>query len=290
MAETKDGFYSRFKFWIDWAVTAVTLLSAGAGIYHVAWWYHSVPPLSTAKIIGPQSIEYAGQYALFHVDSLGREPKHLIYTWGVEPLMPQPPNQPLPLVRPTGKPGEAQLDTVAGRWRLSVSVADPVSRSGQMVSIDVSVPHEGRGPVTPVTPINPVNPKPDRPDKPVTPDPPPPPPPSGKFDTFTIDVQKSLVDVTSPDKAAEIALMSSGASDVSEALRTGRLSHLGGLPLRIAVVSEIMATDKKIKNASNWAVFGQKVNTAASGYVKSGDLVSAADWADFLTAFAAGLK
>jgi hypothetical protein len=252
-----------------------------------------------AKIIGPASIAYAGQYAAFHVDVPGKDPASLIFAWSVEPLCPIAATQPLPAVRPTSKSGEAQLDTVAGRWRLSSAIADPATRTAFMLSIDVVVP--GDTPAPPPGPApNPPAPNPPAPTPRPTPGPAPTPVPQplppapdpvvSRFAQFTADVAGWLAEVNSPDKAADVSVIASGASDVATSLKTGPLSHLSGLPLRIAVASEVLRNNNRVKNAVNWAAFGQRINTAAGAAVKDGKLNTAADWAEFLLAFAAGLK
>ena len=281
-------------------IIAVALFALGAASGQFLNYSTKAPVVENGvKIIGPASVGYPGQYAAFHVDVPGRQVASLIVTWSVEPLCPLAANQPLPSVRPTTKPGEAQLDTVSGRWRLSASVADPALRTGEIVSIEVFVPRESPGPV-PVPPQPLPNPTPQPAPSPApnpTPGPQPTPPPLppvpdpvvSRFAQFTSDVSKWLSEVNSHDKAQE-AMIAAGALEVAQSLKTGSLSHLSGLPLRIAVASEVMSNNNKVKNLSAWSQFGQRVNNAAGSALKAGRLSSASDWSEFLTAFSAGLK
>ncbi|MEI8018574.1 MAG: hypothetical protein WCH39_10280 [Schlesneria sp.] len=269
---------------IQGVFVAVILLALGAGGMRLMQDVEKhVPADRSAKIVGPASVEYAGQYAAFQAVVPGKDPAMLIYTWGVEPQCPIAANQPLPSCRSTGKPGEVQLDTVAGRWRLSVAVSERFAKTGQMVSIDVSVPG-GQRPFVPTPAPSPApNPQPQ-------PLPQPDPTPVGRFAQFTVDVRAWLSEVQSPDKIAEASVIATGATEVAASLRTGSLSKLSGLPLRIAVASEVLRNNNKVHNAAGWSAFGARVNAAAGAAVKAGQLNSAGDWAEFLQAFSDGLK
>lgn len=282
---------------IQGIVIALLCAVGGAGTYHLVQTTPSAPIEKVAKIVGPTSIAFAGQYAEYHVDVPGKNPSSLIYTWSVEPVTPIDANSPVPTVRPTNKTGFSTLDTVAGKWRLTVAIADPSSKSGQVCSIEVCVPHEG----TPAPSPNP-SPKPDvqpKPDPAPSPGPAPgpapqptptPTPDTNRFSEFTSNVRTWLSQVGSPDKEADVALMAAGAADVAAALRTGNMSKLSGLTLRVAVASAIMASNDKLKNPTNWAAFGKNVNAAATKALNAGQLNAPSDWAEFLDAFQKGLK
>ena len=279
---------------IQGLLLALMCSAAGAGLHYLAQTKStpSTPVDTSAKIVGPAAIAYAGQYAAYHVDVPGKNPASLIVTWSIESVTPIATSTPIPNVRPTGKPGEAQVDTVAGHWRLAAAIADPVAKSGQVCSIEICVPHEHDPPSPGPTPTPSPAPGPAPLPTPVpTPGPTPQPAPdSGKFSQFATDVAGWLSQVNSPDKTNEASLIAAGAAEVATSLRTGSLSKLSGLPLRIAVASAVMANNNKIKNATSWAAFGQNVNAAASNALKAGQLNTASDWADFLAAFERGLK
>ncbi len=269
---------------------AVILLALGAGGMRLIQDVEKhVPADRSAKIVGPASVEYAGQYAAFQAVVPGKDPAMLIYTWAVEPQCPIAANQPLPSCRSTGKPGEVQLDTVAGRWRLSVAVSERFAKAGQMVSIDVFVPGSRSRP-EPAPAPNPAPNPPPNPQPQPQPLPQPDPTPAARFAQFTVDVRTWLTEVQSPDKAAEALVIATGATEVAASLKTGSLSRLSGLPLRIAVASEVLRNNNKVHNTASWSAFGQHVNAAAGAAVKAGQLNSAADWAEFLQAFSDGLK
>ena len=271
---------------------AILMIAAGAGGMYCVQLPQATHDTS-AKISGPAVIDYAGQYATFQAVVPGKNPSSLIFTWGVEPACSIATNQPLPVCRSTSRPGEVQLDTVAGRWRLFVSIADPSTRTGQMAWTEVTVP--GSRAPDPAPPSPPPAPKPlpvPAPNPAPAPSPQPPPEPvnPGRFAQISLDVAKWAAEVNSPDKAAEVNLIATGSLEVAESLKTGNLANLTGVQLRIGVVSAVLANHNRLKNGLSWSGFGQHVNAAATAGVKEGKLVTAADWAEFLTALANGLK
>lgn len=268
-----------------WCATSVVMAIVSA--WHYVRSREPVSPDSPAQIIGPKSVDYAGQYVAFHVTVPGRDPSKLIFAWTIEPVCPIAASQPVPMVRPTSNPGEAQPDAVAGHWRLSAAIADPRAKSAQIVSIDFVVPHEQAG----------VEPRPHVPNPPPLPGPPDPGPaptpgpgPLIPFAQFEQDVRSWAAAVNSPDKATEMAAMATGAAGIVTSLKTGAFSRLSGNPLAIAVASDILKANNKVKNPAAWRQFFSNANTAAASARKAGQLNSAADFADFLAAFERGLK
>jgi hypothetical protein len=282
---------------------AIGLLASGAGVMHAVT-ARQIPRVELSpKIVGPEKILYAGQHTVFHVDLPGKDPAVMIYAWSVEPL--GSPVVAIPGVRPTDRPGEVEMDAVAGRWRLTASVANPETKTGEILTTIVFVPGDPAPAPVPPSPLPAPLPAPQPAPQPVPtptpgPTPPPLPPPLppvpepvlpvSRFAQFASDVTRWLTDVNSPDKGTEVAQMASGALDVVNSLKSGQLSRLSDLPLRIAVASAVLANNNRLKNRSAWSGFGQHVNDAAGAAVKAGQLVTASDWADFLSAFATGLK
>ncbi len=239
-----------------------------------------------AEITGPDKIEFAGQLALFRATVPGKSPKDLIHTWGVEPLGEHCDHE--PVIVGTVNAGETQLTTVAGRWRLWCAITDPATRTGQMLSRLVVVPG---GPISPKPSPEPLPSPPPAP-TPSPPAPAPAPAPTNRFSDLTTEVRNWLLDVNSPNKATEAAALRSGALAIVDRLKSGDLSTQTGTALELNVVRAVQASNSDaIKaNASAWKGFAGKVGTYAGSALAVHKLSSAADWAEMLSAFAAGLS
>lgn len=280
-------------------VWAVVFAAGGAGVSQFSGKFTPAKAELAAKIIGPEKIDVAGEHAEYRIDIAGHDAGKMICAWSVERLDPKT-SSPIPVCRQSNKAGQVSLDTIGGHWRIHAAVADPHSRTAQMLSLDVTIAASDPGPVPPPQPAPLPSPKPDPqpvpPPLPPTPDPTPQPNPAptpvvNRFAQLTTDVTKWLTEVSSPTKADDEKAIVAGANLVIAALGDGgRLSELSGIPLRIAVASAILANHNKLPDPQAWAGFGSHVNAAASAAINAGQVQSAKDWSEFLTAFVAGIK
>lgn len=271
------------------AVLFGMLAMYGYHAFHLA-----TPPVELrAEIVGPDRIEFAGQLALFRASVPGKSPGKLIHTWDVESL--DGAAKFYPELLPTSNAGEIQCTTVAGRWRLWCAVTDPASRCGQMLSREVFIPRQAPNPIPP-KPVPP-EPSPPAPNPAPAPTPAPapsptPPAPANRFSDLTADVRAWLLDVSSPNKSAELAAMRAGAMAIVERLQTGDLSKSSGMSLELSVIRAVQQSNSDaIKgNAAAWKGFAGKVGTYAGTALSAKKLVAPADWAELLHAFADGLQ
>lgn len=282
-------------------VAVLTCVTAGLTIAAVRWWDGKPQPL-TAQIMGPAAVDCPGDDAVYHVVTPGRDPRHLLLTYGVEPKL-DGESQFLTEGLP---PGYVRLLTRPGHWRLNVAAADAATRESIMTSFKLVVP--GKQYIPP-------KPKPDSPEPVPSPDPPPspqpappspgpapspvptpppplPPAPANRFSDFTRDVRSWLADVSSPNKVTEQAAIAAGARAIAQRCKDGDLSKDTGYMLELAVVRAIQQANVQAVGASApaWKGLGLKASTFISSAISAKRLVTAADWSEALNAFADGLQ
>lgn len=244
------------------------------------------------EIVGPSAVSCPGDFLVLHAQQARADgDPELIFTWGVEPR-----HDGLVQIVPAADGRSAQVLTRPGKWKITVSAVDPTTRRGVLVSHDVAVPG------IQYVPTPGPQPKPDAPVAPLpspTPAPAPVPapapnpnPPPVRFAEISGQVRTWLAAVDSPDRQAEALRLADGCLAVAQRCKDGDLSKLTGLQLRIAVVSAVVQANSAAiaSHQAAWQPFVKQVNDAASGYVNSGQLATAADWNQFLNAFAGGLK
>ncbi|MBS0205683.1 MAG: hypothetical protein JSS49_22505 [Planctomycetes bacterium] len=245
-------------------------------------WYCSMrlPAIDPAptdwKITGPATVSYPGQFVQFHVDIPGKDPTAFNFVWAVESLTTLPVPEPMTIA---GRPGEVQFLTVPGRWRLNCAVWDPGTKAGRMLTREITVPGSA---------IPDQKPKP-----PPSPGPDPPPAPAGRFDQFATDVRGWLAEVKSPAKATEAQTLAADASRIAARCRDSKdLGQATGLYLEGSVLTAVRSANVAAVKAhpDDWKQFGTKVSTWVGQAIDTKQLVTAADYAELLDAFAKGLK
>jgi hypothetical protein len=276
-------------------VLVILLLVAGAALAGAHFGNGVLPaakPLAKidaeAEIVGPESIEYAGQFARYRVTVTGVDPKQLIDAWHVESLSGL--KVPQPAFQRTENACEIELCTAVGKWKLTSYTTDPKTRICRVIAREITVP----GQTAPAPAPLPANPKPDasKPAPDVEPKPlPPPPPPPGRFDQFTTDVRTWGLEVKSPAKADEAKALADGATAIATRCRSGDLSKHTGVYLESTVLLAVRQSNEHAigSHLVEWRQFGTKVSSWVGQAVNTKRIADATDFADLLDAFAAGL-
>lgn len=255
----------------------------------------------TAQIVGPSTVSGPGDDAIYHVITPGHDPRLLIFSLGMKPLV----HGQTQLSTAGLEPGYFRASTRPGNWTINCSATDPRTRESVMTSFELSVPKAADP--KPDVPDKP-KPVPDSPEKPnpappvpgPSPNPSPPTPapapapspaPVSRFSELTDLVKGLVAKVTSPNKAMQMSAIAAGARAIAQRCRDGDLSKLSGRDLETAIMAACQKTNLAAVGleAAFWRTFALEVNTWISGAITAKKIKSPADYADALEAFAAGL-